>query len=91
MLSMIMVLSAAVGAASAAEPRREVVGRAELPAKVEDTFEREAAGRGLEQIRRIVDSAGRTSYVARVAGTGKIVEATPDGTLRSAVPSPTKN
>jgi hypothetical protein len=89
LFSVLMVFFAALATASGAEPTRsEVLGRADLPAKVEDTFERQAAGRGLEQIRRVVDSAGRTSYVARVVGTGKLIEATPDGSLRSAVPSP---
>jgi hypothetical protein len=82
MLSMIMVLSAAAGAAFATEPRREVMGRADLPPKVEDTFERESGGRGLEQIRLVVDPAGHKSYVARVVGTGRIVEVAADGSLR---------
>jgi len=90
LFSVLMVFFAALATASGAEPTRsEVVGRADLPPRVEDTFERQAAGRGLEQIRRVVDPAGRTSYVARVVGTDKVVEATPDGNLRSAAPSPT--
>lgn len=89
--SVLMVFFAALATASGAEPTRsEVLGRADLPAKVEDTFERQAAGRGLEQIRRVVDPAGRTSYVAKVVGTGKVVEVTPDGGLRTAAPTPTE-
>jgi hypothetical protein len=67
-------------AASAAKlDRVEVLGRSQLPAKVEATFARQAGERGLEQIRRGVDSQGRTVYSAQIAGTDRTVDVAPSG------------
>jgi hypothetical protein len=67
-------------AASAAKlDRVEILGRSELPAKVEATFARQAGERGLEQIRRGIDSHGRTVYTAQIAGSDRTVEVAPSG------------
>ena len=67
-------------AASAAKLERvEVVGRSELPAKVEATFAQQAGERGLEQIRRGIDPHGRTVYAAQIGGTERTVEVASSG------------
>jgi hypothetical protein len=72
-------------AAGAAEPDPgDVLGRAELPPKVEAAFAREAGGQGLAQIRRLVDARGHVIYSAEIVGTGRKLEAAPNGNLVSA-------
>ncbi|MCU1280343.1 MAG: hypothetical protein JWM53_3889 [bacterium] len=72
-------------AAGAAEPDPgEVLGRAELPPKVEAAFAREAGAQGLAHIRRLVDARGHVIYSAEIAGTGRKLEVAPDGKLVNA-------
>lgn len=80
----IVALVAPLVASAADPPNGEVLGRAELPPKVEATFERQAGTQGLEHIRRARDSHGHVIYTAEIAGSGRIVAVTPDGSVRAA-------
>jgi hypothetical protein len=79
----ILVLMAPVVGSAAGTPSVEVVGRAELPPRVEAAFERQAGNAGIDHIRRSVDAHGRVTYSAKVAGTGHIVRIRGDGKILS--------
>jgi hypothetical protein len=68
---------------AAAPPRVEVVGRAELPPRVEAAFARQAGNRGIENLRRVEDAHGHTTYSAHVADTGHIVRVDSSGKILS--------
>lgn len=78
----IVALVAPLIASAADPPNGEVLGRAELPPKVEAAFERQAGEQGLEHIRRARDAHGHVIYTAEIAG--RTVAVAPDGSPRTA-------
>jgi hypothetical protein len=81
MRTFLVMLALLAPLVAAAEPpsNAEVLGRADLPSKVDASLSRQASPEALGPIRRVVDKQGRVIYTAEVGQTGRTIEVTADG------------